>query len=68
MITVTELQRVFVFNGAKLPDPGPTLSVEEVRSMYVNSYPELATATIEGPTPVDGAMQYTFVRAVGVKG
>lgn len=68
MIQVTALQRVFVFNGAKLPDPGPKLSVEEVRSMFVNTYPELATATIEGPTPVDGAMQYTFVRAVGVKG
>jgi PRTRC genetic system protein C len=68
MITVRELARAFVFNGAKLPDPGPKLSVEEVRSMYVNTYPELATATVEGPTPVDGTMQYTFVRAVGAKG
>ena len=68
MIKVSQLARVFVFNGARLPDPGPQLSVEEVRSMYVNTYPELATATIEGPNPVDGTMQYTFVRAVGVKG
>jgi PRTRC genetic system protein C len=36
--------------------------------MYVNTYPELATASIEGPAPVSGAMQYTFVRAIGVKG
>ncbi|MDB4873066.1 MAG: hypothetical protein JWL97_4070 [Gemmatimonadales bacterium] len=68
MIDVRELARVFVFNGAKLPDPGPQLSVEEVRSMYVNTYPDLATATVEGPAPVDGTMQYTFVRAVGAKG
>jgi PRTRC genetic system protein C len=68
MIDVRELARVFVFNGARLPDPGPQLSVEEVRSMYVNTYPDLATATIEGPAPIDGTMQYTFVRAVGAKG
>jgi PRTRC genetic system protein C len=68
MITATKLDRVFLFNGAKLPDPGPKLSVEEVRSMYVNTYPELATATVDGPTPIDGTMQYTFVRAVGAKG
>jgi PRTRC genetic system protein C len=68
MISATRLTRVFVFNGAKLPDPGPKLSVEEVRSMYVNTYPELATATVDGPTPVGGEMQYTFVRAVGAKG
>jgi PRTRC genetic system protein C len=68
MLKVTHLERIFIFNGVKLPDPGSQLSVEEVRSMYVNTYPELATATIEGPAPVDGSMQYTFVRAVGVKG
>jgi PRTRC genetic system protein C len=68
MLKVTHLERLFIFNGVKLPDPGSQLSVEEVRSMYVNTYPELATATIEGPAPVDGNMQYTFVRAVGVKG
>jgi PRTRC genetic system protein C len=68
MLKVTHLERLFIFNGVKLPDPGSQLSVEEVRSMYVNTYPELATATIEGPAPADGNMQYTFVRAVGVKG
>jgi PRTRC genetic system protein C len=28
--------------------------------MYVNTYPELATAAIEGPAPVNGTMQYVF--------
>jgi PRTRC genetic system protein C len=34
----------------------------------VNTYPEVATAAIEGPTPGTGSMQYTFVRAIGAKG
>ena len=65
---VEALQRVFLFNGVKLPDPGPRLSVEQVRDMYVATYPELATAAVEGPSPVNGAMQYTFTRAAGIKG
>jgi PRTRC genetic system protein C len=67
-VKVEKLERVFLFNGAKLPDPNPEFSVEQVRDMYVNTYPELATAAIEGPTPVSGTMQYVFTRAVGAKG
>ncbi len=65
---VEVLERVFIFNGMKLPDPGHGLSVEQVRDMYVATYPELATAAVEGPSPVNGTMQYTFTRAVGTKG
>jgi PRTRC genetic system protein C len=65
---VQKLERVFRFNGAKLPDPNPAFTVEQVRDMYVNTYPELATAAVEGPSPVNGTMQYTFTRAVGAKG
>jgi len=43
-------------------------TVEQVRDTYVNTYPELATAAIEGPSPVNGAMEYTFTRAIGAKG
>jgi PRTRC genetic system protein C len=67
-VTVEKLERIFLFNGARLPDVNPELTVEQVRDVYVNTYPELATAAIEGPTPVNGAMQYTFTRAVGAKG
>jgi PRTRC genetic system protein C len=67
-MTIERLERLFVFNGVKLPDPNPDFTVEQVRDMYVNTYPELATAAVEGPTPVNGAMQYTFVRAIGAKG
>jgi PRTRC genetic system protein C len=68
MLKVETLTREFAYNGVKLPDPNPELSVEEVRDMYVATYPELATAAVEGPSPVNGRMQYTFTRAVGVKG
>ena len=67
-VKVEKLERIFLFNGAKLPDPNPEFSIEQVRGMYVNTYPELATAAIEGPTPVNSAMQYVFTRAVGAKG
>jgi PRTRC genetic system protein C len=67
-MTIERLVRLFVFNGVKLPDPNPDFTVEQVRDMYVNTYPELATAVVEGPTPVDGTMQYKFVRAIGAKG
>jgi PRTRC genetic system protein C len=65
---VAVLDRVFTFNGVKLPDPGPDLSVEQVRDMYVATHPELATAAVEGPSPINGGMQYTFTRSVGTKG
>jgi PRTRC genetic system protein C len=65
---IVAMSRTFVFNGVKLPDPGPNLTVDEVRDMYVATYPDLATAAVEGPSPVAGAMQYTFTRAVGTKG
>lgn len=68
MLKIQSLTRVFTYNGVQLPDPNPELSVEEVRDMYVATYPELATAAVEGPSPVNDKMQYTFTRAVGVKG
>ena len=68
MIEVKVLERRFTYNGTRLPDPNSTFSVEQVRDMYVASYPELATASVEGPSPVDGAREYTFTRSVGAKG
>jgi PRTRC genetic system protein C len=64
-VRIERLERLFVLDGVKLPDPNPDFTVEQVRDMYVNTYPELATAAVEGPTPVDGALQYKFVRAIG---
>jgi PRTRC genetic system protein C len=68
MIRVESLERSFSYLGTQLPDPDPSMTVEQVRDVYVNTYPELATAAVEGPSPVNGRLEYTFTRAVGAKG
>lgn len=67
-IEVSEVTRRFTYNGAVLADPGPGLSVEQVRDIYSSQYPDLATATVEGPTEKNGVMEYAFKRKVGTKG
>ena len=67
-MTVTPLRRVFSLNGVKLEDPAPGLSIEEVRGILAQAYPEIATATISGPEAVGDTLKYTLERAIGSKG
>jgi PRTRC genetic system protein C len=67
-VSVSTLEREFVFDGSRLPDPNPNLSVEQVREIYIPAHPEITTATVTGPEPVDGKLRYTFTRAIGHKG
>jgi len=67
-VTVTSLEREFVFDGHPLPDPDPKMCVEQVREMYITTYPEITTASVTGPETVDGQLRYTFSRAIGYKG
>ncbi len=67
-VEVSKLEREFVIDGRRLPDPNPNMSVEQVREMYIPAHPEITTATVTGPEPVDGKMRYTFTRAIGHKG
>jgi PRTRC genetic system protein C len=46
------MSRLFQFNGIRLPDPNPDMSVEEVKALYAAQYPELATAVVNGPEAV----------------
>jgi len=62
------LSRAFEFNGVRLPDPNPSLSVEEVRALYAHQYPDIATAAITGPEAVGDKLRYQFTRAIGSKG
>ena len=62
------LSRLFQFDGVRLPDPDPKLTVEEVRSLYSHQYPDIATAAITGPETVGGKLVYRFTRAIGTKG
>lgn len=68
MIEVTTLSREFTYNGVKLPDPNPNMTPEEVRAVYANQYPDLATASISGPEADGGKLRYSFARAIGTKG
>lgn len=68
MIKVNAAEREFVFDGRTLPDPNPDFSVEQVREMCIPAHPEITTASVTGPEPVDGKMRYTFSRAIGAKG
>jgi len=68
MIEARMTSRSFSYNGVKLPDPDPRLTAEEVKTIYSNQYPELATAAITGPEASGENLQYSFVRAIGTKG
>ncbi len=62
------LHREFFYNGIRIPDPGPNLTVEQVREILTPSHPEIATATLAGPEDTGEAFRYTFSRAIGSKG
>ena len=64
----SSVTREFTFNGVKLPDPDPKLSLEEVRAVLATMYPDIATASITGPEAIGDKLRYNFVRAIGAKG
>jgi PRTRC genetic system protein C len=67
-MTIRKMTRCFRYSGLLLPDPALDLDVESVRSFYAASYPEITTAALTGPEAVDGALVYTFTKAIGTKG
>ena len=60
--------REFHYNGVRIPDPGPDLTVDQVRDLLTPSYPEIATASVSGPEATGSVLRYTFSRAIGTKG
>jgi PRTRC genetic system protein C len=67
--TTTRVRRAFLFNGARLADPDPSKSPDEVRKYYAaNGYPTLTNASLTGPETKDGMQVYTLKAAVGTKG
>lgn len=62
------LKRQFIFNNRYLPDPNPSLTPEQVRSVLAAQFPEITSAVIEGPSYQRNREIYTFRRAVGTKG
>ena len=71
-LEVTNLKREFKFkkNGTSvtLPDPNPEFSVEEVMQFYSGQYPELTTASLDGPKVDGDKAVYSVQTTVGTKG
>lgn len=65
---ITAMARIFSYNGLQLPDPDDRLTPEQVRDFYASAYPEITTASIEGPEASEGVLKYRFTRALGTKG
>ena len=59
--------RVFVYDGREHPDPDPSLPVEEVKKLFADFFPEVATAEVRS-TQRGEDMVYEMVRRVGTKG
>lgn len=68
----TALKREFKFKKdgttVTLPDPNPEFSQEEVMQFYSGQYPELTTATMEGPKVEGNTAVYLVKTTVGTKG
>ena len=62
------LLREFNYNGVRIPDPAPQMSVEQVRDLLTPQFPEIATATLTGPEDTGTTLRYSFNRAIGSKG
>ncbi|MDO8751040.1 MAG: PRTRC system protein C [Dehalococcoidia bacterium] len=59
--------RIFVVDGREVPDPDPSLTVEEVRESMSAFFPELSNATTTERK--DGEKTYIeFRKTVGTKG
>lgn len=52
--------RVFTFGDKTLPDIDETISVDRIKSIYSEEYPELVNATITGPVIENGTATYSF--------
>ena len=66
-IEISQIRRVFRYNGVELPDV-PGMTPREIRDLYSDQHPELVSAEVEGGEVVNGTQEYTFRKAVGTKG
>ena len=67
-MTIETMAREFRYDGLRLPDPNAKLSVDEVRTAFSATYPEIATAAVTGPEAVGNKLIYHFTKAIGTKG
>ena len=67
-MTIETMEREFRYDNLRLPDPNKKLGIEEVRTAFSATYPEIATASVTGPEAVGNKLVYYFTKAIGTKG
>jgi len=67
-MTIETMTREFRYDSVRLPDPDPRLSIEEVRTAFSATYPEIATAAVTGPEAVGNKLVYHFAKAIEIRG
>ena len=65
---IEKLEREFSYNGARLADPNPAMTIEEVKRHYQSVYPEIVNAQVSGPESTSGKLVYTLTKKTGVLG
>lgn len=71
-LEINALKRVFQLKKGntilELDDPDSCLSLNDVMDFYSMNYPELTTATVQGPDIENDRAVYRFKTTIGVKG
>ena len=65
---VVQLKREFRCGSTKFPDPGLSLTPQQVKELYEDSYPYLQNFQIEGPKIEKDVAVWELVNAVETKG
>jgi PRTRC genetic system protein C len=67
-------KRVFVIKkknkseNITLPDPHASMSIQEVINHYKSQYPEISTASVDGPKMEEKKAVYSFNTIIGTHG
>lgn len=71
-LEITGLERKFKLNSrgkdVVLSDLNPDASPEDIMRLYCDTYPELASATVNGPDITNDGVYYSFTTKAGLKG
>lgn len=73
-LQVSTPKRVFMItkknkkDNITLPDPHPDMSVQEVLNHYKGTYPEISTATVDGPKLEENKAVYSIKTVIGTHG
>ncbi|GAB6118918.1 PRTRC system protein C [Dysgonomonas termitidis] len=69
-LNITTVTRVFRIEKTdiELNDIDPEMSLEDVMGFYSAIYPQLTTASVQGPEFEDDKAVYTFKTTIGTKG